>query len=599
MRGIAVNRVLDRISSCCRRVPWHQGIDLWGVEESELDFLARYISELIDLPSRMRRRSNVDDLFVLRPRSTFTTEPDPEPLEKTSWDGRMARYFKATLDRVILASKIPLGYVDTRLRFIRILLRQTRSDNFIAPPKEWADKYWEGEEVPPFARKWWRPLYTGSGITGPKEVKIIKILLKTAPEEDPGVEVDQWNGSRPASPILKLQALDALVLSGQFQYVQAVFKQSINTTGRLHRADEALFTHSDIARGHPGLLRYAVESGSLEMVELIMEHRYDWPHGIPVAERIEEALVIAIRDRRRDIFDYIFEACGFDDFYSLGILLHTGLREACYQGDMYTVRLLLEQPAPASCGAWNNLGCCVTPLEIAARRGHLNIVRFLLMCGADPRGASDAVLAHEAAETAGVQVRRPTTPARKGWAAAHKYEDRYRRQIRTSGAMLGAAVGGHVKVAELLRAALAKAGMSLSWAEWERVALGAIATKRTAFVRWMLDQDLFPSWSGRPEYEPMTYACIWGSVETVKLLAARGFAVEGLGPYSVAGINHDSLVFLAMNFSRPDVVDALLELGAEPVDPMQTSLSRRWRDGVLPKKLRERAIKRNPYSGVF
>jgi hypothetical protein len=313
-------------------------------------------------------------------------------------------------------------------------------------------------------------------------------------------------------------------------------------------------------------LRVAVETRSMEMINLILNppgghephHRY--------GRSFELAIVTAVRLRALEIAWFLLDLRTVES--ERGFLVHEGIREACYHGDIDIVRLLFEKPLPGKFVWATKLECCITPLEIAARAGHLNIVQYLLSRGVNPRGKAD----------------RETIPTQGEWKCVSSpinyvkvHASVYRRQLRTAGAMFGAAVHGHIDVAR----ALIAAGIELSTVEWEKIALGATELGQTEFLRWMFDTKLVPRQRSE-KFDLMGYACVWGSPSTVTLLVERGFSLQQLCYFESSVV--DSPLLVALNWSRPDICNVLTALGAPLIDPLGSRFKLQWEEGYYPRK---------------
>lgn len=364
---------------------------------------------------------------------------------------------------------------------------------------------------------------------------------------------DSERHQRPRSDVLG-SLLGAVVRTGRLELARPFFGLDVRVT--------------DPDDPGTSLLTYAVISGSMAMVQLIMD-----PGGVhlphpPFGRAFETAAVLAIRRRALDIarfFLEIWETSGNAGSEAYGILHHSGVREVCHHGDIDLLELILERPLPNEKLWVLGFDCCVSPLEIAARAGHLGIVSILLSKGLDPRGKTDALTRPP---RWGCEVTGRPRHFRHFRLIHHLY---FRRQMKSGGAMFGAAVMGHVDVAELLL----DAGPNLSEVEWHKVAIGAIELQKTEFVQWMLARGVFPARGGH-EFDPMGYACVWGSQEIVRLLATWGYPPSG--SCVVDGLPHESLVLAALNWSRPDIVETLL------LNPLLSTFGAEWKAGPLPRK---------------
>jgi hypothetical protein len=143
----------------------------------------------------------------------------------------------------------------------------------------------------------------------------------------------------------------------------------------------------------------------------------------------------------------------------------------------------------------------------------------------------------------------------------------------STGAMFGAAVYSHIGAANLLLGALP----DLPQVEWRLVAKGAVERDQNSFLQWMLDKgilDLSPS----EAFDVIGEAPVWGSIDTLKLLASRrllsnrptwalDFRHHGLEvsnkPPARYGVEFrrqfESPLLAAMSWSRTDIVSFFLE----------------------------------------
>ena len=528
LRAVAIHELLNR-TTCYRAVPWHQCVDIWEIRERETDFLARYLMD--------------------------------RPHAQGDWKANLSAFLNHVLDAVLRDAGLSVDYPgrQSNLRTLcehlsggpaEIYARGSLRDSYAAPAGPPTGCYYQDLLFPNPAPAGANGAALATGLFE-DHVAVAKLLLGHTDHVPALHEV--WLSSaidrseRPRSNVLGA-LLDTVVRTGKLELAQPFFSSETRVTDPDDATD--------------GLLARAVASRNIAMVKLVMD-----PGGVHLShprfgQHFETAAVLAVRLRTLDIAWYLLDSW---EGTACGVLHHYGVREACYHGDIDILSCILERPLQREKDWILSFDCCDTPLELAARAGHADVVRLLLSKSLDPRGKMDAQTRPQ--RWACRVLGRP-----QGYLSIHSYE--FRRQIRSMGAMFGAAVSGHVEIAEMLLLA----GINLSESEWRKVTLGAIETHRTEFVRWMLTRDLLPYHNN----SAMGYACVWGSVETVRLLATWGFPPNG--DCLVEGRYHESLVLAALNWARPDIVDTLLQLGASPIDPLLTKFAAEWRRGEFPRR---------------
>jgi len=558
LRAVAHHKLLRKPSTCYRTVPWHQCMDIWAVEESETEFLVSYLLE------------------------------NP-PRSGEAWTANKSACLKYVVDEVMRDVGSSPEDRTTRRLYLRGLVRfLIQHNDYIVPSREL--KHHNTFVPVGFASMIYPELLSPGRSDDPSyigndfgdQVAIAKFLLGTS-QELPAMSLAYPDLTiKPSSWVPNMTALEAALRMRRIDIVQDFFARHDNPR------------NWNLNWGRR-LVHVAAEVGDLDMIKVVMAALVNTESAADVrrslsreAEIMEGALVIAMRSQALDVFWYLYGIRGETATHDRGILRHSGVREACYQGNMEILRFLLHEGRSVPEGhEWNDLDCCVTPLEIAARAGRLDMVQLLLSYGANPIGKGDRKrVPHEKVWR---YIARP-----RCWGPAHKHE--HRRICRTAGAMFGAAVNGHRDVADVLLAA----GLHLSRVEWEKAALGAIELRQTEFVRWMLDRGVFPGWCGSSRYDPLAYACVWGNKATVELLASRGCPLSRGTPFFAEGLEHDSLVQVAMNWSRQDILESLLALGLALDDPSKSRFRKDWEEGFFPRIPKVKGLRRTPgMAGVY
>lgn len=335
-------------------------------------------------------------------------------------------------------------------------------------------------------------------------------------------------------------------------------------------------------------LATAVETRNPELVNLLME----WPH--PSSHRLtrfqyELGAMRAIQLREPHLIRYLLSKATADE--DLVYLVHESARTAAHYGDNETLAWALARAKERGLGK-KPFDCCPTPLELACKAGRVETIRFLLGHGFDPRGKRFEPDTGAEADRMHWMFPRPISSEIRTLGQRWVW--------KSAGSMFWAATTGRVDIGEILVAA----GIQLSEYEWGIAALGAVELGKVEFLRWMIDGGHLPRWqgttagnqdryhrSGRPDL--VGHVCVWGSPEMLRMLVTRGYTLDG--PLCAEGHRYDNIVLAAMNWSRPDMVQALVDFGAPPADPFQSDTFKGfWETGDFPRRARTRRLMGKP-----
>lgn len=373
-------------------------------------------------------------------------------------------------------------------------------------------------------------------------------------------------------------SLDAAITGGDVELVRDILK---NLPGS--------FDVNDPERWY---LRSAVCSGHMDMVKLVLNPP-DRKRHRPSGPLFEISIVEAIRRRRLDM---AWSLLSIDSAHPRRYYLHEGIRAACYTGDVDIVAHILRT-GPSPDVQWT-FDCCITPLEIACRAGHEDIVKLLLKSGANPLGLAnlDRIGKRRDYGSNAYPADKPLPP--KYWSI---HDNRISNHlVVSSGAMFGAAVYGHIDVANLL----ISAGIELTQADWQLIAKGVVERNQTNFLRWMLDEELLHLDEVQGEtFDLLGEACVWGNIDTMKLLVSHQILSDrptwaldigsrlqlAYGPYDRYGVvfyrRFESPMLAAMSWSRTDIVGFLLDQKLPPIEDISsTSVGHLWKTGQFPRK---------------
>lgn len=186
-------------------------------------------------------------------------------------------------------------------------------------------------------------------------------------------------------------------------------------------------------------------------------------------------------------------------------------------------------------------------LELAARRGHEDVVSFLLLHGAKqirpPRIQDDAI----------------TTAARHGHLGTLKI-------LLQHGADINSRLGHHATTP----------------------LYQAVGANRVDTVRFLLEKGaVLEVMDGDTTYhvgsEALDQAIRYGYTEMVRVLADAGVDVQSVAPKHAK--DGPPPIILAKMWSHDDIVKVLVEHGAKDVDPLETEWADTFRKGGYPKSL--------------
>lgn len=382
------------------------------------------------------------------------------------------------------------------------------------------------------------------------------------------------NGNDKRSPRILGTVLQAAIKTGSVDLVRQFMERvSVN-----------------VGDGDQNLLKCAVKSGDINMVKLILDPPKNKPHDTE-GLAFESCVAWAIRSGPLDIVWYLLERRSKP---YLKFLFHEGMREATRRGDVKIITHLLDTARDQGCRKHR---CCVDSLSLACKSGNREAVKLLLAYDGIPAVPTTRLPEYDG-------IHRPSTAVRgsvrlifpsseithvKCLPSSSRLHRFWGASSSNVGPMLGAAISGHIDIAEMLM----EANIDLSLAEWQLVAMGAVEMGQCRFLEWLLDQNtLCTCEASREVFDLLGYACVRGPVEVMELLLARGLLVDRpvwtenveFREASSGLVNYfDSPLLAAMSLSRTEVVQFLLGHGWSPIDPVGTSVGHLWKSGHFPR----------------
>ncbi|KAI0484415.1 ankyrin repeat-containing domain protein [Xylariaceae sp. FL0804] len=286
-------------------------------------------------------------------------------------------------------------------------------------------------------------------------------------------------------------------------------------------------------------LQAAILNDDLQMVQLLLEPAWRYP---AVGPDFETTLTLAIRLGRSSIAEFLLNRAGNEPMYHVS---HDGLREACFNGDIRLVRHILDrhddicldsdQICASNCrnypdffGDWR-----ATPVEVAAKQGHGEILELLIAKGANPYGLR----------------------------YSPDFTDIEAVDPKQAGSFCCAACGGHTGIAKILQSN----GVTLHPEQWKPVIRCAIEFGHVDFLRFFVlggsvDIENFLRHHMSVVQELMAMFSRYGNAEAIRLFAEKGTPVDG--PFYST---KRTPMMVALAFEQRHLIQVLLELGATAV----------------------------------
>ncbi|EAW25310.1 ankyrin repeat domain-containing protein [Aspergillus fischeri NRRL 181] len=292
----------------------------------------------------------------------------------------------------------------------------------------------------------------------------------------------------------------------------------------------------------------AVEDWSAKILQLLLRPEFGLrTSGVAYQRAIVKAMSMDRTEAVATLLDH-YTAPLSESRY----LLTEGLREACRSGRVDFVRLLLDNGADVNETLdYNRQTLEPLPLAYAGWKGHVGVMRLLLA-----RGASIG-------EHADRSIDVPPGPQ----------------------AMRAVAWGGHYDAMEVL----IDAGLRLSICDWTNVMFILSCHPNAAkLARTILDDGhlrvsllLVPDEDDGPVLADLVFlACVHGNFEYLKALFDHGAPLNDDAIYSQRG--YPPPIVMAMCWRQDTLVEALTKLGAHEVDPLQSIIGDRFKNGDFP-----------------
>lgn len=279
----------------------------------------------------------------------------------------------------------------------------------------------------------------------------------------------------------------------------------------------------------------AAGAGHENIIRILMEPKYKHPAS---GDAYNYAIKKSI-EGRHVASAFLLLNCGIFDQPSS---IHQGvLLSASANGCLPLVKAMIENGVDVN-GSDEDMS---SPLELATRRGHEDVVSFLLLNGAkqitSARMWDDAI----------------TTAARNGDVGILKI-------LLQHGADINSRLGHHATTP----------------------LYQAVRSNRADTVRFLLKKGAaLEVMEGDMTYhvgsEALEQAVRYGYTEMVHLLAAAGVDVKSVAPKYAKNVPPP--LILAKMWSHDDIVKVLVEHGAEDVDPLETEWADTFRKGGYPK----------------
>jgi ankyrin repeat protein len=298
----------------------------------------------------------------------------------------------------------------------------------------------------------------------------------------------------------------------------------------------------------------AEASGDAGMMKLVLDGPFRPPRK---GAFVQDSIMSAVRQSRSQVAELLLDYAAPAKL--LDFVLGEGLCNAVQMGLYRVVTKLLDLGAdPETRGGAETYRA--RPVEVAAWKGHCDILQLLVSKGADPHGGS----------------------SRGG------------RPTRLPMSMLAAAIEGQVEAARFL---LDVGDIQLSTENWAEVYLKAIRFQQHNFLKFLLGHggaasinDIVDLQIKDAPDDPIalriaTTACHYRDMEVIRVLIKAGMPVSG-PMYQSGGLGaNTNLMLVAAAMGGESVVQALLDmnLALERVDPLASSLRDDFLSGVFPR----------------
>ncbi|KAK8040757.1 hypothetical protein PG994_013764 [Apiospora phragmitis] len=339
-------------------------------------------------------------------------------------------------------------------------------------------------------------------------------------------------------------------------------------------------------------LLWAVQSGQLAKVKYLMSWPGHSPHK-PYGKKFELAVVEAIRLRKRDIIQYLFQLhrrTGRSGvpfrrrIADIGIVTNLGLVVACWNGDIETVQLFFRHIHESEYNR-QHPHLRRTALVHACRSGNADLVSFLLgrksmtaeIAASPMEDDRICLLCTHGCYAAYIEGCELCCPDNWGF-----------------GPVFVAATSGSVQIAQLI----VDAGRPVSAKQYEQATIVAVDLDHHRFLQWILDHAGPDLTNPTSTFDMLGTACVRGSVGVLEILASNGllqdrvlWAEDCHRPYELdyhrvyPQRRYEKPALVAISWKREDILQYLLSRGFEGVaDPLETSVKDEWETGWIPRR---------------
>jgi hypothetical protein len=337
---------------------------------------------------------------------------------------------------------------------------------------------------------------------------------------------------------------DISALMARKSIILGTLLQACIKSGQVVLVTSLLDTGVDVNDVSLEVLETAVESDKEEMLQLIFSPKYNLSRSVHLTSRIKKAIQTAVKNDRTEAMLYLSRTC---DMSAIPKEIAFAFGHACCHNNFCIATVLLDELKAMGSSLEEEQYQWILPQVVFY--GHQNMVRFLLDQGV---------------------------------------------QYKANMLMLSAASSGDLPMARFL---LRECEMNFSAATWCEVLAEAIAhatPHHFAFAEAVLsDPSLFEKQTLSVESlfqdrscnygELFTQACYFGNELIVRKIAEGGANLDHLEGYMPP-------VMTAQCYGQSALVDVLIELGAKPIDPMETEYRAQFETGQFPTPQRKKPV---------